>query len=53
MWVLEGRPTDLLDPGRVVALVKIAPAGEPDAVLAALRPDTGTAFVTDHLPERT
>lgn len=30
------------------ALVKIAPAGEPDAVLRALRQNVGTAFVTAH-----
>jgi acetylglutamate kinase len=30
------------------ALVKIAPAGEPDAVLRALRQNIGTAFVTAH-----
>ena len=29
------------------ALVKIAPAGDGDAVLRALQPDVGTAFVTD------
>jgi hypothetical protein len=28
--------------------VKIAPAGEPDAVLRALRQSVGTAFVTAH-----
>ncbi len=30
------------------ALVKIAPAGEPDAVLRALRQNVGTSFVTSH-----
>jgi len=32
------------------ALVKIAPAGAPDAVLDALRPDVGTAFVAGPEP---
>lgn len=30
------------------ALIKIAPAGQPDAVLRALQPGVGTAFVTTH-----